>query len=92
MPEGRFTSAVQKDEPPIIGLSATPFRTDDEESQRLAKRFESRWFPANQEQLHARLLAQGVLAEPEYEAMQSGSDLLAKEIEQLDQLRAMGRL
>ncbi len=84
---GTTTSAVDRDEPPIIGLSATPFRTDDEESQRLANRFQNRWFPANQEQLHARLLAQGVLAEPEYEAMQSGSDLLAKEIEQLDQLQ-----
>ncbi len=70
---GAITSEAHQDEPPIIGLSATPFRTDDEESARLAKRFQNRWFPANQEKLNERLLAQGVLAKPEYEAFQSGS-------------------
>ena len=76
----------ENEEPPIIGLSATPFRTDDEESQRLAKRFDNRWFPANQEQLVSRLRSQGVLAEPEDESLPSGSDLLEEEIEQLSQL------
>jgi superfamily II DNA or RNA helicase len=41
--------AQQKDEPPIVGLSATPFRTDDDESRRLARRFDNRWLPIEQE-------------------------------------------
>jgi superfamily II DNA or RNA helicase len=68
---------------PIVGLSATPFRADDEESQRLAKRFDNRWFPSDQEALHARLRAKGVLAEAEYEALQSGARLLDEEVRRL---------
>jgi superfamily II DNA or RNA helicase len=76
----------EADEPPILGLSATPFRTDDDESHRLAKRFDSRWLPADQAELHARLLSQGVLAKAIYEGMQSGVGLIAEEIERLAQL------
>jgi len=75
--------APAKDEPPILGLSATPFRTDDEESQRLAKRFDNRWFPSEQEELHTRLCAQHVLAKAEYDALQSGTGLLDEEMERL---------
>jgi superfamily II DNA or RNA helicase len=78
--------APVKDEPPFIGLSATPFRTDDEESQRLARRFDSQWLPSDQEDLHARLLAQGVLAKAEYDSLQSGASLLEEEIERLARL------
>jgi superfamily II DNA or RNA helicase len=78
--------AVQIDEPPIIGLSATPFRTDDEESRRLAKRFENHWLPAHQDDLHVRLRAQGVLAEIENEALVSGVALLDEELERLGRL------
>ncbi|NLH74016.1 MAG: DEAD/DEAH box helicase [Verrucomicrobia bacterium] len=63
---------LPKDEPPILGLSATPFRTDDDESHRLAQRFDRRWLPADQEHLHRRLLAQGVLAKVEAEPLNSG--------------------
>jgi superfamily II DNA or RNA helicase len=76
----------QGDEPPIIGLSATPFRTDDEESQRLARRFDNIWLPVDQEALHARLCTQGVLAQAVYEAPQSGAGLLNEEIERLTRL------
>jgi hypothetical protein len=38
-------------------LSATPFRTDDNESQRLARRFDGRWLAADQEQLYMHLSA-----------------------------------
>ena len=76
-----------QDEPPIFGLSATPFRTDDEESQRLARRFDSQWLPANQEDLHRRLRAQGVLAEVEHEALDSGIGLSREEIERLSRLK-----
>ena len=80
--------AQVQDEPPIIGLSATPFRTDDEESQRLAKRFDNHWFPADQKQLHTRLRSQGVLAQVEYEGLQSGVSLREDEIHQLSELWA----
>ena len=80
--------AQQKEEPPIVGLSATPFRTDDDESQRLAKRFDNRWLPADQEALYARLRRQGVLAQAVYEAAPSGAGLLDEEIERLAQLPA----
>lgn len=79
-------AAEERDEPPIIGLSATPFRTDDDESRRLARRFDNRWFPADQHALHARLLAQGVLARAEYEALQSGTSLSEDEIRLLAEL------
>jgi superfamily II DNA or RNA helicase len=78
--------ATARDEPPILGLSATPFRTDDEESTRLARRFDSRWLPADQEHLHVRLRDQGVLANVESEALDSGVDLLPEEIERLSML------
>lgn len=75
-----------KDEPLILGLSATPFRTDDEEAERLARRFDKRWLPADQEDLHRRLRAQGVLAEVDSEALDSGVGLTPDEIEQLSNL------
>ena len=66
-----------------MGLSATPFRTDDDESQRLARRFDSRWLPSNQEHLYSRLRRQGVitqraqaLAEARYEPLHSGVGLI----------------
>ena len=77
---------TDKDEPPIVGLSATPFRTDDEESQRLARRFDSRWLPSNQEHLYSRLRRQGVLAEARYEPLYSDVGLTD------DELIGLGRL
>lgn len=78
--------APLKDEPPILGLSATPFRTDDEESGRLARRFDSRWLPSDQKDLHSRLRDQGVLAEVDNEALESGIDLTPEEIERLSKI------
>jgi superfamily II DNA or RNA helicase len=75
-----------KGEPPILGLSATPFRTDDLESQRLARRFDNLWLPSNQEELHLRLRTMGVLAEIDADALESGVGLLPEEIEQLSKL------
>ncbi len=76
----------QKDEPPIVGLSATPFRTDDYESQRLARRFDNHWLPADQETLHRRLRKQGVLAQADYKALESGAALSKEEEERLAKL------
>ena len=81
--EAPRAGATEKEEPPIVGLSATPFRTDDEESQRLARRFDNRWFPADQEDLYARLSLRGVLAKTEHEALQSGAELLDEEFARL---------
>jgi superfamily II DNA or RNA helicase len=78
--------AAEKDEPPIVGLSATPFRTDDDESQRLARRFDSRWLPSDQEQLYARLRSQGVLACAQYESLDSGVGLTDDEQVELERL------
>jgi superfamily II DNA or RNA helicase len=79
-----------KDEPPILGLSATPFRTDDDESQRLAQRFDRRWFPADQEHLRKRLLTQGVLANIKADPLESGVDLPADLLEALISLLDKG--
>jgi superfamily II DNA or RNA helicase len=78
--------APTNDEPPILGLSATPFRMDDDESQRLARRFDNRWFPAKQEELHARLLSQGVLSHVDHEALRSEAVLIEAELVQLGAL------
>ena len=78
--------APPKDEPPILGLSATPFRTDDEESWRLVRRFDSQWLPPDQKDLHCRLRDQGVLAEVDNEALKSGIDLTPEEIERLSKI------
>lgn len=76
----------KSEETPIIGLSATPFRGADEESLRLAKRFENRWLPTDQENLYSKLLAQGVLAKPVYEALESKARGHLKELEKLGAL------
>lgn len=52
--------------PPLIGLSATPFRgRNEEESHRLASRFGGRLYPASDEQgkLYQKLQAEGILSE-----------------------------
>lgn len=51
-------------EPPFIGLSATPFRVDDEESQRLARRYSEICLPGDQKGLYQQLSnpKQGVLS------------------------------
>lgn len=62
-----------KDEPPIIGLSATPFRgaADNEESARLAKRFDGHWLPTGQERLREDLTERGVLSTAERKPLAS---------------------
>ena len=85
--EAPRAGAPTKDEPPILGLSATPFRMDDEESRRLARRFDNLWFPANQKELHARLRSMGVLSHVDHEALPSRATLLDEEVELLSQLR-----
>lgn len=73
----------------ILGLSATPFRMDDDESRRLASRFANRWFPHDQEALHRRLLDQKVLCRITSEELPSGTGLSSAEERQLDELGDM---
>lgn len=63
----------ERPEPPIIGLSATPFRGagDEDENLRLARRFDQRWLPANQQALHETLTRRGILARADHEALRS---------------------
>ncbi|MDW7966696.1 MAG: DEAD/DEAH box helicase [Thermoanaerobaculum sp.] len=63
---------AEEQEPPILGLSATPFRTTEEESRLLARRFDHRLFPSDQKGLHERLLARGILARVTTEPLESG--------------------
>ena len=57
-------------ESPVLGLSATPWRGyNEEESERLAARFDRRWFPADQAKLHNSLTDMGVLAGRTYRAL-----------------------
>jgi superfamily II DNA or RNA helicase len=59
---------------------------DDDESARLAKRFDQRWFPHNQSALHDRLRRQGVLSEVDYETLKSVAELLSAEKNELNKL------
>lgn len=69
-----------RDEPPVIGLSATPFRgsRDVDESLRLAKRFDQTWLPRDQEQLYQRLLERGILARAVHEPLTSKATVPAE--------------
>lgn len=79
-------SAPPKDEPPLVGLSATPFRMDDEESRRLARRFDELQYPRDQEGLTERLLAGGFLARAEYQALETDTTVSADLLDDLDSL------
>ncbi|MDA8030504.1 MAG: DEAD/DEAH box helicase, partial [Alphaproteobacteria bacterium] len=78
-------------EPVIIGLSATPFRGHDEdESNRLAARFDRRWLPRDHSGLYKTLRDMDVLARSNYEPLWYGGDFQfteeeRKEIEQFNE-------
>lgn len=63
-------------EPPVIGLSATPWRGhDDDESARLAARFDQRWLPREQATLYDKLRERGVLAKLRYAPIDYGKPI-----------------
>lgn len=69
-------------EPPVLGLSATPWRGfSDEESERLAARFDRRWIPAAQEELHDRLSRMGVLAARTYTPIRYDREVTLSDLE-----------
>lgn len=81
------TTKQGEHEIPIIGLSATPFRgLDDDESLRLAKRFDQRWFPKDQEGLYERLRSDGMLSIATHDPLDSAAGLTPSEEEMLDSL------
>jgi len=63
---GKQTDERKTVPPPLLGLTATPFRgRNEEESHRLARRFDGRLYPPPDEQaeLYERLQAAGILSE-----------------------------
>ncbi|NDB95411.1 MAG: DEAD/DEAH box helicase [Verrucomicrobia bacterium] len=73
--EGSPKNPTDKREPMILGLSATPFRADDSETRRLAKRFDQRWFPSNQDELFKKLKSEKILAQPFFEKLETGASV-----------------
>jgi superfamily II DNA or RNA helicase len=79
-------------EPPIVGLSATPFRgLNSDETVQLARRFDGRLVPAGQASLFERLQARGVLARFVYTRLEMDGDftLTADEIRSLETFRRL---
>jgi superfamily II DNA or RNA helicase len=90
MPWEKPEDLVAKKEPPIIGLSATPFRgnidQDTGETERLAKRFDKNILPKNQEQLDSKLLTDGVLAKISAEEIPSEQSLTPDEERKIEEI------
>ncbi len=73
LPEEGIKDDVES-RPPVIGLTATPFRgLNEDETKRLANRFNQRMLPAAKEQprLYERLCKDGILSRVQAEALQS---------------------
>lgn len=83
---GTRSDARHRAEPPFIGLSATPFRMDDEESLRLSRRFDQRWCPKNQGGLYNQLLTQGYLARAVHDPLQTGITVSSQLIDRFNEL------
>jgi superfamily II DNA or RNA helicase len=70
----------------LVGLSATPFRTDPEESLWLKNRFGGIVVPREQSVLFDGLLARGVLSRIRVEEIRSDHELTSEEVEKLGSL------
>ena len=82
--DSRKPSTAIDNEPVILGLSATPFRKSDQESERLAKRFDGIWFPSDQSGLHTRLRRSGVLSEIDNSVLDTNVELTVDEKNELE--------
>lgn len=79
-------------EPPVLGLSATPFRgRSEDETAALARRFDGRLIPSNQAGLFETLQEKGVLARFRYTRleMQTQFRLTAEEERHLETFRTL---
>jgi superfamily II DNA or RNA helicase len=84
--DSRFNQKGIEEEPILIGLSATPFRTVDEESSLLSNRFDRNILPPNQEGLYNKLIHDEVLAEAQYRAIETQVSLTDEEKRSLQRL------
>jgi len=84
--------AAMETEIPVLGLSATPWRgRNDVDSQRLANRFDNRWLPKDQADLHKTLRDRGVLCPLTYSNLDYGKtvDLTADQREHIDRFKTI---
>lgn len=77
-------------EPVVVGLTATPFRADDEESRQLAGRFDV-LIPECEQQtaLYEKLSQDGVLAELRFEALEWEYSVRPELLEELEMLGSL---
>lgn len=83
---------TRETEIPVLGLSATPWRgRNDEESRRLANRFDNRWLPSDQADLHETLRDRGVLCPLTYSNLDYGKtvELTADQREHMDRFKTV---
>jgi superfamily II DNA or RNA helicase len=86
--EGRAQHEPEHEEPAIIGLSATPFRGNNEATAWLANRFDNKLLPNDPGGLYAKLRHDRVLALEEYEALKLPTQLPAALRAKLEELAA----
>ena len=91
LPEKQSKDDVES-RPPVIGLTATPFRgLNEDETKWLANRFNQRMLPAAKEQprLYERLCKDGILSRVQAEALQSKVqfEFTEEEREQLERFK-----
>ena len=91
LPEEEIKDDVES-RPPVIGLTATPFRgLNEDETKWLANRFNQRMLPAAKEQprLYERLCKDGILSRVQAEALQSKVqfEFTEEEREQLERFK-----
>ena len=91
LPEEEIKDDIES-RPSVIGLTATPFRgLNEDETKRLANRFNQRMLPAAKEQprLYERLCKDGILSRVQAEALQSKVqfEFTEEEREQLERFK-----
>ncbi len=86
--EGRAQHEPEHEEPAIIGLSATPFRGNDEATAWLANRFDNKLLPNDPGSLYAKLRHDRVLAREEYEPLKLPTQLPAALRAKLEEMAA----
>lgn len=84
--------SLEQAEPPVVGLSATPFRgRNEDETAQLARRFDGRLIPTTQAELFEQLQDRGVLARFEYTRLDMTEPfvLTAEELQHIERFRVL---